>query len=338
MTQTKFTDSGISLTTNIHCVKEMLMHALPHIVLDKAAKQFTMPRNKRQQIQMRRPIPFDPATTALTEGVTPSATQFAYETVSATLTQHGQYVEITDAIEDTAEDPVLKDATMILGENLGRTREALLYAIVRAGTSVSYANGTARNQVNTAITIGKLRSVVRSLKASKALPITRVLDGSPNENTTPVEPAYICFCHTDCEADIRELPGFRPVAEYGQRKTVDDHEFGTVENVRFVSSADLDPFVDAGGAHGGTVVTTSGTQADVYPMIFTGQDAFGAVTLKGNKNSGMESVQLLVNPVGKVDSSDPLAQRGTVGYKTWFVGIRLNELWMERLEVAVSVL
>lgn len=335
MTQTKFTDSGISLTTNLYAVKEMLKHAEPHIVLDKVAKQVTMPKNKRQQIQFRRPVPFSANTAPLTEGVTPNATAFAYETVNATLNQYGEYVEITDVIEDTAEDPVLKDATMILGENLGRSREALLYSIVKAGTSVSYANGASRSAVNTAITVNGIRGVIRSLRANKAKPVTRILDGSPNENTTPVESAYVAFCHTDVAADIRSLSGFRPVAEYGSRKTISDNELGSFEDVRFVCSADLTPFEDAGGSPG-SMKSTSGSSADVYPIIFMGQDAFGAVTLKGSKSSGMNSVQLLVNPVGKVDSSDPLAQRGTIGYKTWFTGIRLNETWLERLEVAVT--
>lgn len=335
MTQTKSTDSGISLTTNLYCVKEMLKHAEPHIELTRVAKHQMMPKNKKLQIQFRRPVTFSANTAPLQEGVTPNATQFSYETVNATLKQYGEYVEITDVVEDTAEDPVLKDATMILGENLGRSHEALLYSVVKAGTSVSYTNGSARSSVNTTISVNAIRGVVRSLRANKAKPVTRILDGSPNHNTTPVEAAYVAFCHTDCAADIRSLTGFIPVAEYGSRKTVSDNELGSFEDVRFVCSADLAPFEDAGGAKG-SMKSTSGTSADVYPIIFTGQDAFGAVTLKGNKSSGMNSVNLLVNPVGRVDSSDPLAQRGTIGYKTWFVGIRLNESWMERLETAVT--
>lgn len=338
MTQTKFTDSGISLTTNLHCVKEMLKHAEPHIELDRVAKQVMMPKNKRQQIQFRRPVTFSANTAPLTEGVTPNATQFSYETVNTTLKQYGEYVEITDVVQDTAEDPVLKDATMILGENLGRSREALLYSVVKAGTSVSYANGAARASVNTPISVNAIRGVVRSLRANKAKPVTRVLDGSPNHNTSPVEAAFVAFCHTDCEADIRSLTGFIPTAEYGSRKLISDKEIGSFENVRFIGSADLEPFADAGGAKG-SMKSTTGTSADVYPIIFTGQDAFAAVSLKAGANtSGRNSVNLMVNPVDRVDSSDPLAQRGTIGYKTWFAAIRLNESWMERLEVAVTEL
>jgi len=332
---TRSTDSGISLTTNIHAVADLLDHAEPHIVLDKVAKQVMMPKNKKTQIQFRRIVTFSAATTPLTEGVSPKATQFSYETVSATLKQYGEYVEITDVIEDTAEDPVLADATTALGENLGRTREALLYGVVKAGTSVSYANDASRAAVNTAISVNGLRNLARSLRANKAKPITRVLGSSQNYETKNVEAAYVIFCHTDCMSDIRNLPNFIPTADYGKRELVCDHEFGSWEDFRFVASADLAPFEDAGGAKLG-MVSTTGTSADVYPLIACGQDAYAAVTLKGTKTSGQNSVNLIVNPVSKADSSDPLAQKGTVGWKTWFAALITNESWIERYEVAVT--
>ena len=329
------TDSGISLTNNLYAVKDMLDHAEPHIVLDKMAKQFMMPKNKKLQIQWRRAIPFAANTVALQEGVTPPSTGFSYETVTASLNQYGEWVEITDVIEDSAEDPVMRDATEILGENLGRSREALLYAILKAGTSVSYANGASRSAVNTVISIADIRRATRSLDNNKAKKITKVLDSSPNQNTFNVEAAYVAFCHTDCGSDIRDLAGFVPTADYGNRKLVHDNELGTVENIRFVCSSDLVPFEDAGGTKGATKSTT-GTSSDVYPIIIVGADSYGCVSLKGTKSSGMNSVELIVNNVGNADGADPLAQRGSVGYKTWFVGTRLNETWMERLEVAVS--
>lgn len=335
MTTTLSTDSGISLTTNIHAVADLLDHAEPHIVLDKMAKQVMMPKNKKKTIQFRRIVTFSAATAPLEEGVAPRATRFSYETVNTSLQQYGEYVEITDHIEDTAEDPVLRDATTALGENLGRTREQLLYAVVKAGTSVSYANGASRAAVNTAISTNGLRNLARSLRANKAKPITRVMTSSQNFDTKNVEAAYVIFCHTDCMSDIRNLPGFIQTADYGKRDLVCDHEFGSWEDFRFVASADLEPFEDAGGAKG-TMVSTSGTNADVYPLIAVGQDAYAAVTLKGTKTSGQNSVNLIVNPVSRADSSDPLAQKGTVGWKTWFAALILNQSWIERYEVAVT--
>src|SRR5690606_38980029 len=128
------------------------------------------------------------------------------------------------------------------------------------------------------------RAVTRALKRQKAMKITSILDGSVNFKTTPVEAAYIAVHHTDVEQDVRNLAGFTPVAEYGSRKPVSEYELGTVEDVRYICSPDLDPFADEGGAFGGSgtnMVSTSGTNADVYPVLYFGKEAYGTVALRG---------------------------------------------------------
>jgi len=336
MTTTKYSDSGISPRTNVYAVRQMLKHAGPVVVLDKFGLMQKMPKNKTQTIKWRRPNVFSAASVPLVEGVTPSTTQFSYTDVEATLKEYGQLVEITDAIEDTHEDPVLNDAAVQAGENIGRTIEALTYGVVRAGTNVVRANGSARTDINTPVTLNGLRSVVKSLKAQKAMMITKVLDGSVNYATRSVEAAYIAVCHTDLEPDLRNLAGFLPVAQYGSRKTVHDQEFGTVENVRFVTTPDLTPFTDAGGAKAGavgTMVSTTGTSADVYPILIFGKEAYGVVPLRG-----MESVSPSIIPPGKKDKSDPLGQRGYVGWLTWFTSKILNDNWLYRYEVAATAI
>lgn len=336
MTATKYTDAGVSPRTNVYAERQMLKHAGPVRILDKFGLTKPMPKNKTQTIKFRRPKVFTAATTPLVEGVTPSATQFKYEDVSVSLKQYGEVVEITDVIEDTHEDPVLNDATMQAGENIGRTMEALDWGVLRAGTNVFYANGAARTSVNTPISLAKQRAVIRALKAQKAMKITRVLSASVNYGTKAVEAAYIAVHHTDVEQDIRELAGFTPVAEYGSRKPINEYELGSVEDVRYICSPDLEPFADGGGAYAGSgtnMVTTSGTSADVYPVLFMGKESYGIVPLRGQ---GAVSPSIL-RP-GVKSKSDPLGQRGYIGWKAWHASLILNQVWMARLEVAVTAL
>lgn len=336
MTTTKSTDSGISLTTNVHAEREMLKHATPVVVLDRFGVTKTMPKNKKTTIQFRRPRTFTAADTPLVEGVTPAATQFSYETVSGTLRQYGMIVEVTDVIEDTAEDPVLNDAAMMCGENIGRTSEALAYGVLKAGTNVQYANGTARTSVNTPITVTLQRAVTRSLQAQKAMYFTKVLSGSPDYGTFPVNAAYIAVGHTDLDSDIRGLAGFKSIEEYGSRQPVHEREIGSVETVRYVLSPDLGAFADGGGTKAGsgtTMVSTSGTSADVYPVLFFGKEAYGHVPLRGQ---GAISPSII--PVGQKTKDDPLGQRGYVGWKMWFLCMILNQAWMVRGEVAATAL
>jgi N4-gp56 family major capsid protein len=332
MTITAYADGGVSPRTNVYAERQMLRYAKPVMVLEKLGLTKPMPKNKTDTIKFRRPRVFTPATTPLIEGVTPTETQFSYEDVSATLRQYGQVVVVTDKIEDLHEDPVLNDASMQAGENIGRTIEALNYGIIRAGTSVYYANGTQRTDVNTPITLSKQRAVLRTLKALKAQKITRSLSPSSDYGTRAVEAAYVAVAHTDVESDLRNMPGFKTVAEYGTRSPISEYEIGSVEDVRYILSPDLNPFLDAGGAKGG-MVSTSGTSADVYPIVYFGQDAWGMVALRGQ---GAVSPSII--PVGQKTKDDPLGQRGYVGWKTWHAALILNQAWMSRLEVAVTAL
>ena len=336
MTKTRYSDAGISQRTNVWAAREMLKHAGPVVILDKFGVTKPMPKNKSQTAKFRRPRVFAAATTPLVEGVTPSATQFRYEDVSVSLKQYGHLVEITDQIADTHEDPVLQDATVQSGENIGRTQEALNWGVLRAGTNVFYSNGTSRTDVNTPISLSKQRAVTRALKAQKAMKITRILDAGPDYGTKAIEASYIAVHHTDVEQDIRGLAGFVPISEYANRKPISEYELGSVEDTRYICSPDLDPFEDAGGTKAGsgtTMVSTSGTSADVYPVLVFGKEAYGVVPLRG-----AGSIKPSIIPPGKVDKSDPLGQRGYVGWKMWHAALILNQVWMARLECAVTEL
>lgn len=330
MTRVIYGSAGVSPRTNVYAERQMLTHARPVMILEKFGMTKPMPQNKTQTIKFRRPRTFTAATTPLVEGVTPSTTAFRYDDVEVSLKQYGQIVEVTDVIEDTHEDPVLNDATVQCGENIGRTMEALRWGVLRAGTNVFFANGSARGDVNTTISLNKIRAVIRALKAQKAMPITQILGPSVNYATRAVEGGYVAVAHTDLEADIRNLAGFLPVASYGSRQPLHETELGTVESVRFLLSPDLESFPDAGGT-AGSMVTTTGTSADVYPVLFFGKEAYATVPLRGQG-----AVSPTVLRPGVKDKSDPLGQRGYVGWKSWFACVITNQLWMARLECAVT--
>lgn len=329
---TRYTDAGVSPRTNVYAARKMLEHQVPVVILDRFGDSKPMPRNKTSKIKFRRPRVFEAVDTPLVEGVTPVATQFRYEDVEGTLRQYGQVVEVTDHIQDLAEDPVLMDASEQCGENIGRTFEALRWGVLRAGTNVHYATGAARNAVKDVMSISLQRRVTRALKAQKAMKLTKILSGSVMINTTPIEASYIAVGHTDLESDVRSMAGFTAVADYGSRKPIHECELGSVEDVRYCLSPDLPPFLSAGAASD-SVLETNGSNADVYPILFFGKHAYGDVPLRGR-----DAVAPSIVPVGQKDKSDPLGQRGYVGWKSWFLTLILNQVWMARCEVACTKL
>jgi N4-gp56 family major capsid protein len=230
-------------------------------------------------------------------------------------------------VQDTHEDPVLMEAVDILSEQAAQMIETVRYGIIKAGTNVFYANGTARNQVNTPISLSMQRRVTRSLNRQNSRRITSVVRSTPSYGTQNVAPSYVALCHTDVEGDIRNMPGYQPVENYGP---MHESEIGKVETVRYFASSLYTPFADA-GASTSTMLSTSGSLSDVYPVLYIGRDSYGIVPLKG-KAAITPSV---VNP--RPAAGDPLGQRGYAGWKSMQTAVILNDLWMARAEVAVSI-
>lgn len=322
------TYSGLSQRTNTYAMKNHLAHAKPVECLARFGLTKPMPKNKANNIKFRRPVPLAVATTPLTEGVPPTGKALNYEDVSVTMGQYGDFVEITDVVSDLAEDPVIKDATMMTGEQAAETIEVLLWGILQGGTNVHYNNGVARTDVNTAITLNKQRAITRQLKANRARKVTEMTKSSVNYGTVAIDAAFIAFAHTDLESDIRALPGFKPVEDYATKAL--PYEIGKVEDVRYILSPVLDSIADAGGAKG-SMVSTTGTSADVYAVTYISKEAYAHVAVKGK-----DGVSIKVKNPETVDSGDPLGQKGTVGWKCYWAGLVLNEAWMARLECGVT--
>ena len=327
----RYSDSGVSPRTEVFAVRRMLKAAMPVLILEMLGLVEPMPRNKSENIVFRRPRTFEAADTPLVEGVTPEADSFEFEDVRSTLKEYGQVVKTSNRIADLHEDPVLMKISEQLGQNIGRTLEKIRWGVLRAGTNVFYANGSSRAAVNTKLTLNMQRRITMALDAQHAQPITNILTGSVNIGTRPVEASFVGVTHTNMQADIRNLSGFVPVAEYGSMKPIHMRELGSVENTRYLTSPDLPPFLSAGGAPGTTVLSTDGASADVYPVLYFGEDAFGCVPLRG-----MEAIRPTIIPASRKDKADPLGQRAIVGWLTYFTCLILNQAWMARGEAAAS--
>lgn len=329
------TYGDISPRVGIYAHEKMLAHAEPIIVLQKLGAVKPVPKNKGENVKFRRPTPWAVSTTALTEGVTPSASAIGYEDRPVTLAQYGKWVEITDKIEDLHEDPVLSDQMMLAGENAAETLEIVTYNAIKAGSAVRYAGSATgvRAEVASKLTLPLQQSAVRQLRRQRAKFVTSILGPSTNISTKPVEAAYIAVAHTDVEQDIRALTGFTPVAEYGSRQPLCPEEIGTAQNVRYILSPLFDPYVSGGAAVGSTGLKATAGTIDVYPVIFFGKEAFGTTPLKGRSSSEIK----VLNP-GEPRGGDPLGQRGSVGWKAWFAALILNQAWAYRCEVGVTAL
>jgi N4-gp56 family major capsid protein len=318
----------ISPRTAAHAVAKMLTRGVPFLVIEKFGQYYVMPNKASKVAKFRRYNALALATTPLVEGVTPTGSKLTVTDVTATLSQYGDFVPFSDVIEDTHEDPFLQQLQEVLGEQAAQTVETIRYNILKAGTNVFYANGSARTDVNTALTLALQRKCTRALKRQNANYITKAIGPDPRFRTEPVEQCFVGLVHPDVENDIRNMSGFISTKQYGS-STPWANEIGAVEDVRYLRSTIFTQFAD-GGAATSTMVSTTGTNADVYPVLYISENAYGIVPLKGKDSLSI----MVVNP--KPAAGDPLGQRGTAGWKTMQTAVILNDAWMVRAEVAAT--
>jgi N4-gp56 family major capsid protein len=313
------------------------MRALPYLTIEKFIDLRPLPSNSTKVAIFRRYEALAVATTPLVEGVTPQGNAVAKTDYSCTLTQYGDFVQLTDHIADFHEDSVLQEYTGIIAEQAAQTLETLRYNTLKAGTNKFYANGTARTDVNTPITLSLQRKITRAFKRQNVGYITQQTASTPNFGTVSVRAGYVALVHPDCENDVRAMAGFKDAVDYGSKVPVDTFEIGCVEDVRYIRSTIYESYANGGGAYAGSgssMVTTGGTSADVYPIIFLGSHCAASVPLKGKSSV----IAPIVRNPGTISDSDKLGQRGHVGWKAYFGCVILNQLFMAVAEVAASEL
>lgn len=331
------TFGDISPRTAAYVVVDLLKRGMPYLVLEKFGQAKELPMNKTQAMKFRRYEHLALATTPLVEGVTPSSLKLTFTDITAILRQYGTVISITDIVADTHEDPIVKEGTIILGEQAARTVETIRWNVLKAGSNVFYSNGAARTSVNTPASLAKQRAITRGLKRQYAVKLTSVVRSTPSFNTENVLPSFIAIAHTDLESDIRSMPGFIDVKDYGQL-TPYEAEIGAVEDCRYLLSSVFTAWpgsATAGGAYAGSgtaMVSADASHADVYPILYIARDAYGIVALKGK----YAITPIVINPTPT--KSDPLGQRGSMGWKTMQTAVILNDAWMARLECACTAL
>ena len=295
-----------------------------------------LPRNKADTISFRRSEQWPTVETApLTEGITPAARQHVYVDVDVQMAQYGDLGEITDHVADMAEDPVLNDIARMQGDQAGGTTDKETFNTAKASTNVFYPGGqTARNAVIDAVDGATLEAIYRQLRANRGLYINRMLSASPNYETYGIRAGYLAFGHTDLQYDLEQIAGYRSTSEYGTESVVHEWEVGSYKNIRICLSPEYSPYPDAGGAAATNgLISTTGTSADIYPLVVIAKEGLGVVPL-----AGKGAMEVSIINAGVKSKSDPLGQRGYAGWKCYHASVRLNELWVAVAEVGATAL
>jgi len=305
---------------------QMIQRFLPTLLHGLFAQVRDVPKGKTNVIKFRGYNAIDVTTDpTLTEGVTPVAAAVTVSDLNATLVQLGRFVEYTDAIIETTEDPFLDELSSMIGENAGQHLDIVTREQLIAGTSSQFAStATARAEVTAVmqLTLDEIREVVRTMKGNNVPKITRMQLPNGNIDTIPGNACYIGIIHPNVTYDLKNDPnaGFIEVQNYPSQDGILPGEVGRMDEVRFIESTYASPAEDA-GADGN----------DVYLTLILGADAFGV-----SRVSTKELEMIIHNP-GEAGAADPLNQRGSIGWKCWFITKILRQLAMVRIEHGCSV-
>ena len=279
--------------------KTLISRLTPQLLFAKYGQKKPIPKHEGDTVNFRKFNSLTAAVTPLTEGVTPSGSSIDVTKVEATVRQYGDFVTISDKIDMVGIDPVVAETSAVLGEQAGLTVDTVVRDIVVAGTNVLYAGGGTSASASKYLTGADVKKAVRALKKANAKPY----EGN----------SYIGIIDPETASDLMDDPMWQDVSKYNGGTAIMDGEIGKLYGVRFIE-------------------TTNVKVADnIHSTMIIGKDAYGVCDVEKGSTP-----QIIVKEAGSAGTADPLNQRSSVGWKTLFTAVRLNEVAMIRIEHGVS--
>lgn len=302
--------SGLAPEMKTYYEKRLIDHAEPNLVHDQFADKYPIPANGGKTIEFRKYDSLPKALTPLTEGVTPAGNSLNVTTITATINQYGDFIEISDILKMTAIDNNVVQSLKLLGSQAGRTLDTVTRDILAGGSVVNYA-GTAGSR--SALTKADTLKPIDFFKAQAQLEAM---------NAPKIDGGYVAIIHPLAAFDLMTDPAWIDVHKYTDAgvEGIYKGEIGKLANIRFVSSTEAKIWKDSSD----NCPTIGGKVQAVFSTMVLGANAYGTTEVEGG---GLETI---VKQLGA--GQDPLNQRATVGWKATKTAERLVEQYMVRIE------
>ena len=296
---TLLTATGNDLSAEMKTFYDMTLidEASAQLVHDQFGQKRPIPANGGKTIEFRKFSSLPKATTAITEGVTPNGNKLNTSTITATVSQYGDYIVQSDVLELTAIDNTIVEATKILGKQAGLTLDTIVRNVLVAGTSVQYAGD---KESRSALTATDTLSV---LEIQKAVAFLRA------QNAPTIGGDYVAIIHPYAAFDLMRDPEWIDAHKYAAPENLYTGEIGKISGVRFVQTSEA-------------AILTGG----VFCTLVLGEGAYGVTEITGG------GLQTIVKQKGSAGTGDPLDQRSSVGWKAMKTAERLVENYMVRIE------
>ncbi len=288
------TSSALSAGMQTYYNRELLRTFEPNLVHLQFGDEHRMPPHSGLVMNMRKLIPLETNTKALSEGDPGESVMLAETEVTVQLQQYGEYARCTDKLDLTHLDMDIMRRTKLFGDAGARSIDAVVREELAKCANVIYAGGKASRAELTAadkLTSRELRKAVKTLKKNHA----QTFGGY-----------FVAIVGPDTMYDLQEDEAFVKVSQYQDKENIYTGEVGRLFGVRLVETTEAKIFEGAGASG-----------ADVASVIVLGQYAYGVTSLKGAKP------RVIVKPAGSAGTADPLDQISTVGWKMDGFGAKL---------------
>lgn len=300
--------------------KTLIDEAEPELVHDQFGQERNIPKNGGKTIEFRKFTALPKATTPLTEGVTPDGRSLSVTSQTATVSQYGDYVTLSDMLEMTAIDNTIVETLSLIGSQAGRTLDTVTREKLAAGTNVMYQptpSSTGETAVTsraglTAKNVLTVKEVFRAAAALKAA------------NAKPINGDFVAIIHPYVAYDLMMEAGDQwiDIQKYQHPENIYNGEIGKIGGVRFVQTTEAKIWK-------GTADNCADGVA-VFGTLFIAANAYGKTSINGG---GLETI---VKQKGSGGTSDPLDQRSTIGWKAVKTAEILTEEYMIRVESGSS--
>jgi N4-gp56 family major capsid protein len=307
------TTSQVDPEVNIYFDNILLDRHQPYYPHGYFAQERRIPQKNSKNAIFRRFDNLADALTPLTEGVTPSSEQVTKFDITATVSQYGKVVELSDDVIITVQDQTANEVADILAQNMWQTYDALIRNMLAATASqIDCINGINGNPV-TEITTTDLELAVDYLEGNNGKKMSPNIEGTNAFGTAPVWAAYWMIIHTDLRSDVKNLSNFLSTAQYPRQQSVLEAEFGSCDEVRIVKTS---------------VAYKDTSSPAIYSNFLFAANAYGRIAIDD------QSMEMIIKPLGA--GQDPLNQRQTMGWKGRLGCVILDDSWCVNLRATRS--
>lgn len=294
--------------------KTLLTRLLPQLNFYKDARKKKLPKNAGRTMNFRKFNSLTAPSSSLTEGVTPDGNNLDITTITAAVKQEGDYITLSDLIKMTGIDPVVTETVATLGEEAGVVTDNRIQEALAKGTNVYFVGGaTTRAGLESAttkyLTADDIKKIVRKLKKANA---KKFPDGYYHMQVDP-----------DIAYDLMSDSAWVEVSKYAKPEQMQKGELGKMHGMKFFETTNL-KVVDSSD--------TASSKIDVHLAYAYGKDSYDCIDLE----NGGGKPKIIIKENGSAGSSDPLNQRGSVGWKSCFTAVITQPMALVRVETGVK--